>query len=696
VRVRYWRGPALPDHVRDVNRLRTIPTFVLAAITLCACASAQEPDSVFARRNYVKHEYRIPMRDGVKLFTVVYVPRDASAQHTYPMLMERTCYSIAPYGRDEYPRVIGPDPFTMRDKYIVVYQDVRGRYMSEGTFVNVRPFVPDSIKARDSTAVDEASDTYDTIAWLLKNVPYNSGLIGQWGISYPGFYTTMGALSGHPALVAASPQAPVTNFYFEDFHHDGALTQGYFYTYPVFGVQHPHPTTENWWMPEMQRVLGTVGQSGGGFFGGATRIRGLPDDYDYQLSLGPLRNTTERFYKDNFFWQEIVHHPNYDAFWQARAVGPDIAEHMATGAPMPAVLAVGGWFDAEDLYGPLKVHRTVQANDPRHFNGLVEGPFRHGGWAHRGIVHTVHGDIYFGDSLETRFQRDVEAKFFRHFLKDRGRGDVGLPNALIFDTGKKEWDSFSAWPPTGVSKKDLYLNSGETLSFDPPRAAVAGAAAEGDTREGTAAYSQYVSDPSEPEASRCRIPTIQGLTMYQYMSDDQRCFDNDRGVALFETPPLDHDVTLAGPIEAKLVVSTSTDASDYVVKLIDVYPMDEEDSPFRPDTTVHYAGYQQLVRGEIMRGRYRESFSDPKPFQPGRPTRVDFRLQDVLHTFRKGHRIMVQVQSTWFPAFDRNPQRYVPNIYEATKDDFVIATERVYHTPDRASHLEVGVLPEKP
>ncbi len=619
-----------------------------------SCTDAQGPD--FVRANYVKHEYRIPMRDGVKLFTIVYEPKDASPANTYPMVMQRTCYSVAPYGPDQYPTRIGPDPFMMRDKYIFVYQDVRGRYMSEGTWENVRPFIPDSIKAQDSTKVDEASDTYDTIEWLLKNVPDNNGLVGQWGISYPGFFTTMGALSGHPALVAASPQAPVTNFYFEDFHHNGALTQAYFYTYPLFGIQHPQPTADPWWRSGMVS-------------------EGLPDDYDFQLSLGPLSTTTERFYKDNFFWQEIVHHPDYDAFWQDRAVGPDLV-----GRHMPAMLTVGGWFDAEDLYGPLKVYKTVQAGGPEHFNGLVEGPFRHGGWSRQGITHTVHGDIYFGDSLEIGFQRDVEAPFFHHFLKDGGKGPVGLPNALIFDTGRKRWDSLDVWPPRDAVTRTLYFQPREGLSFDPPTG-------------GLAPYSQYVSDPAEPVPSRCRAPTIQGLTMYQYMSDDQRCFDDRRDVVTFETAPLTEDVTLGGEITAALWVSTSTSASDYVVKLIDVYPMDEPDSPYRPDTTVHYAGYQQLVRGEIMRGRYRDGFDHPEPFVPGRVTKVAFRLQDVLHTFEKGHRIMVQVQSSWFPAFDRNPQTYVPNIYEAKAGDFVTSTERVYHEPGRASGLRVQVVP---
>ena len=638
--------------------LRTALRTVCVAVAFAATAAAQESDSAFIRANYTKHEYHITMRDGVKLFTIAYVPKDASPTHTYPMVMQRTCYSIAPYGADAYPTRLGPDPFMMRDKYIFVYQDVRGRYMSEGTFVNVRPFVPDSIKARDHTKIDEASDTYDTIDWLVKNVPDNNGRVGQWGISYPGFYTTMGALSGHPALVAASPQAPVTNFYFEDFHHNGALTQAYFYAYPVFGIQHPGPTTENWWYPEYQKVTSV----------------GLPDDYDFQLGLGPLSTTTERFYKDNFFWQEIIHHPDYDAFWKARAVGPDIAGHK-----MPAMLAVGGWFDAEDLYGPLEVHRAVQATHPASFNGIVEGPFRHGGWSRTGVTHTVHGDIYFGDSLETKFQRDVEAKFFHHFLKDGGRGAVGLSNALIFDTGDKAWRSFDAWPATAAVHRELYFTANGGLSFDAPK--------------GGAAYDEYVSDPAHPVPSRCRPPTIQGLTLYQYMSDDQRCFDERRDVVTYETDSLAQDVTLGGEMTARLFVSTTGTDADYVVKLIDVYPMGTPDSPYRPDTTVHYGGYQQLVRGEIMRGRYRNSFDKPEPFVPGTVTNVSFRLQDVLHTFKKGHRIMIQVQSSWFPAFDRNPQRYVPNIYDAKASDFVKATQRVYHAPGRASGLEVEVLP---
>ena len=620
-----------------------------------ARAQAATADTSFVRENYTKHEYRIPMRDGVHLFTIVYVPKDASPTNRYPMVMMRTCYSIPPYGPDAYATSVGPNRFMMHEKYIFVYQDVRGRYMSEGTFVNVRPFVPDSIKARNRTAVDEASDTYDTVDWLVKNVPDNNGKVGQYGISYPGFYTSMGALSRHPALVASSPQAPVTDFFFEDFHHNGALTQAYFYAYPVFGIQHPAPTTQHWWMGEFQRV-------------GA---HGLPDDYFYQLSLGPLENTTSRFYRDNELWKDIVAHPNYDAFWQARAVPPDLRNVKH------AVMAVGGWFDAEDLYGPLTVYKTLRRNDPQAKATLVMGPFRHGGWAARNVTHTVHGDIYFGDSLEIKYQRDVETPFFHAYLKGDGRTD--LPEALMFNTGRKQWERFDRWPPPAATTKEYYFHADGSLSTTKPDDAQASV--------------EYPSDPKKPVPSRCAGPTIQGLTLYQYMSDDQRCFSTRPDVLTFQTDTLREDVTLGGEITAKLAVSTTGTDADFVVKLIDVYPPDMKNSPYQPDTNVYMAGYQQLVRGEIMRARFRKSFAAPQPFVPNQITEVDFRLQDVLHTFKKGHRIMVQVQSSWFPAFDRNPQKYVPNIYKAVASDFIPARQRVWTDRSSASGIQVQVLP---
>jgi putative CocE/NonD family hydrolase len=543
----------------------------------------------------------------------------------------------------------------LHEKYIFVYQDVRGRYMSEGDFVEMPPFVPDSIKARNRKAVDEASDTYDTIEWLLKNIPGNNGKVGQWGISYPGYYASMGALSRHPALVASSPQAPVTDFFFEDFHHNGALTQAYFYAYPIFGILRPRPTTENWWGPEEEKMASI----------------GLPDDYFFQLSLGPLATTTERYYKNNLLWRDIIAHPNYDAYWQSRAVPPDLrgVKH--------AVLVVGGWFDAEDLYGPITVYKTLRKYDNAANARLVMGPFRHGGWGARNVVHTVHGDIYFGDSLETKFQRDVEAPFFRAYLKGNGASD--LPGALMFDTGRKRWERFDRWPAPNATTRMYYFHANGSLTTSAPTE--------------TRTTLDYPSDPMKPVPSRCVEPTIEGLTLYHYMSDDQRCFTSRPDVLVFQTDTLREDVTLGGEITARLQVSTTGTDADYVVKLIDVYPPDAPNSPYQPDTTVYMAGYQQLVRGEIMRGRFRKSFATPEAFTSNRVTSVAFRLQDVLHTFKKGHRIMVQVQSSWFPAFDRNPQKYVPNIYEAKASDFIKATQRVWVGRDAASGIEVQVLP---
>ncbi len=622
-------------------------------LCLAATAHAQDSDSAFVRAQYTKFEYQIPMRDGVNLFTIVYVPKDASDGNRYPILLQRTPYSVAPYGPDKYRNFVSPNPFLMRDKYIVAYQDMRGRYMSEGKFEMVRPLLADSVKARNPKATDEASDTYDTIAWLLAHIPSNNGRVGQWGISFPGGLASMGAVSRHPALVASSPQAPVTDSYFEDFHHNGALTQGYFYAYPIFGVDRPGPTSEDWWLPHMVQD-------------------GLPDDYAFQLALGPLKTTTAKYYPNDRLWRDvIIAHPNYDTYWQSRAVPPRL-----TGIHH-AVMVVGGWFDAENLYGALKTYKTIKAQDPDAKVSIVMGPFRHGGWEAHHVVHTVHGDIYFGDSLETKFQRDVEAPFFHANLKGDGKTD--LPEALMFDTGRKNWRSFSRWPAPDATARRYYFQTDGALTSRAPTAAHA--------------RLSYVSDPAKPVPSRCIVPTIEEFTMYQYMSDDQRCDRSREDVLTFETGPLTQDVTLGGEIWARLQVSTTGTDADYVVKLIDVYPPNEPDSPYEPNSNIHYGGYEQLVRGEIMRARYRKSFVTPEPMKPGEITPVSFRLQDVLHTFRAGHRIMVQVQSSWFPAFDRNPQHYVPSIYQAGASDFVKATQSLWMDRQEPSYLEVQVVP---
>lgn len=602
----------------------------------------------WVKENYTKTEYDIPVRDGVKLHTIVYAPKDASASNTYPFLMQRTCYSVAPYGEGKFPGQLGPNKFLMKDKYIFVYQDVRGRYMSEGKWTNMTPQIPNKTQP---TQVDESSDTYDTIEWLVKNVANNNGRVGQWGISYPGFYTVAGALSQHPALKASSPQAPVSDFYFDDFHHNGAFTQGYFLTFPVFGIQHEKPTTSHWWMPQMIQEK-------------------TKDGYQFNLDLGSLKHF-DTYYKDNFFWQEHKDHPNYDEFWQKRSIIPHLKNVKH------AVMTVGGWFDAEDLYGPLTVYKTLEKNNPSTYNTLVMGPFGHGRWSAE-TGHTLHSNVYFGDSVATFYQREIESTFFKHFLKGAGDGKTGLPDAYLFNTGKKQWEKFERWPAAAAEKKTLYFHANGKLSFDAPSQA--------------ASKTAYVSDPLKP------VPYIEdntetmGFTPFNYMSEDQRFAARRTDVLTFQTEPLTEDVTLGGEIMAKLKISTTGSDADFFVKLIDVYPGDEPNHAFMPNKNVILSNYHQMVRSEIMRARFRNSFEKPEALVPNKVTDVNFRLQDVLHTFKKGHRIQIQIQSTAFPLFDRNPQKFVPNIYVANDSDFIKATHTVYHQKGASSAVEVQIL----
>ena len=619
--------------------------------TLPAGAQTRQSDSLFVRENYRKSEHLIPMRDGTKLFTAVYVPRDASTASRYPVLMQRTCYSVAPYGPDQYPRLLGPSRFLMRDKYIFVYQDVRGRYRSEGTWTNMTPHLASK---KGKKEVDESSDTYDTIDWLLKNVAHHNGRVGQWGISYPGFYTVAGAVDAHPALKASSPQAPVSDFFFDDFHHQGAFIEAYFLTYPVFGIQHGQPTAEDWFQKSMINL-------------------GTPDGIQFYLDLGPLKNA-DQYYKDNFFWQETVAHPNYDAFWQRRNILPHLRNVKH------AVMTVGGWFDAEDLYGPLNVYKTLEKNNPGTYNTLVMGPFGHGRWS-RETGHTLHSNVYFGDSLATFYQREIEARFFNHFLKGAGNGQTNLPEAYLFDTGRKEWKTFAEWPVKTSAKRSLYLGSGGGLTFEAPAGNASGAG-----------FSEYVSDPAKPVPYTEDLPSTLGFTPFNYMSEDQRFAGRRPDVLVFQTDVLAEDLTLGGEITAQLKVSTTGTDADWVVKLIDGYPPDEPNHPYMPKPGVVLGGYQQMVRSEVIRGRFRNSFEKPEPFVPNQVTDVIFRLQDVLHTFKKGHRVVVQVQSTWFPLIDRNPQKYVDNIFKAETSDFIRATHRVHHSNTQPSLLRVEVL----
>lgn len=610
--------------------------------------TAQEQKS-FVEQNYQKYEVRIPMRDGIKLFTAVYVPKDASKDKNYPFLMQRTCYDVAPYGLDKYPNNLGPNKYLMEDKYIFVYQDVRGRFMSEGTFDNMRPQI--NMEARRKIkATDESTDTYDTIEWLLKNIKFNNGKVGQWGISYPGFYAAAGTLANHPALKASSPQAPVSDFYFDDFHHRGAYYLSYFLVTPLFGYQKTENTPKEWYNDKFIRPT-------------------TKDSYQFFLDMGSLKNADKYYGQDNFFWQEIINHPNYDDFWQKRSLLPHLKNIKH------AVLTVGGWFDAEDLYGPLNIYKTIEKTSPNTpHNTLVMGPWSHGDWS-RTKKEQIIGNIYFGDNISDGYQKEIEMPFFKYYLK--GEGDTkNIAEACLFDTGTMEWKKFDKYPVPNVQKKRLYLHEKEKLAFDTAPNA-------------NNTFSEFVSDPANP------VPYSEDLnfvfTPRRYMTDDQRENSRRPDVLVFQSDVLTEDMTMTGELLAKLKVSiTGTDA-DWIVKLIDVYPEDTKNTDFTPKH-IKLAGYQFLVRSEIMRGRYRNSFEKPEPFTANQITNIDLPLQDVLHTFKKGHRIMVQIHSTWFPLIDRNPQKYVENIFKANDEDFIKATHKVYHSAENPSWIEVQLL----
>jgi len=629
------------------------------ALVLGPGSFAQRADEL--RAAYTKEEHLVPMRDGVRLFTSVYMPKDAS--RTYPILLNRTPYSVAPYGANAFPGSLGPSSRFASDGYIFVYQDVRGRLMSEGEFEDVRPFKPDKAGPKD---IDESTDTYDTIDWLLKHVPNDNGRVGMWGISYPGFYAAMGAVSQHPALKAVSPQAPIADWFIgDDFHHNGALYLAHaFGFYAGFGWPRPKPTKE----PGARFDYGTL------------------DGYQYYLSLGPLSRVNERYFKGQVkFWNDAMAHETYDAFWQARNIRPHLKDIR------PAVLTVGGWFDAEDLFGALEVYKNIERQNPGIDSGLVMGPWSHGGWAR--TEGSRLGDVTFGSKTSQYYQEKLEYPFFRSILK--GDGKHGLAEANVFETGRNRWHALPAWPPKGAARRALYLHAGGRLSFDPPAASGTPDGSLNGGQEGAGGYDEYVSDPAKPVPYTST--TASGMTR-EHMVDDQRFASRRPDVLVYQTDVLSEDLTVAGPIWPHLVVSTSGTDSDFVVKLIDVYPEDYPDpdpkaEPPSPWVVDHsrMGGYQQLVRGEVFRGKFRRSFERPEPFVPNEPATIEYVMPDVFHTFRRGHRVMVQVQSTWFPLVNLNPQRFL-NIHEAKESDFQKATQRVYRSPQRASRVELAVL----
>lgn len=607
------------------------------------------------KEHYTKYEYRIPMRDGVKLFTSVYVPKDTS--RSYPFLIDRTPYSVAPYGVDLYRTRLGPSPDFDKSGYIFVFQDVRGRYMSEGTFVEMRPHIDNKKSKQD---VDDSSDLNDTIDWLLKNVPNNNGNAGIWGISYPGFFTSASMIDSHPALKAASPQAPMTDLFMgDDAYHGGAfMLAANFGFYVLFKPQ------ENPELPPKTRP---------------DFDWGTKDAYEFYLNVGPISNLKKYLEGRSALWDDQVGHDTYDEYWKARNLAPHMKNIHC------AVLTVGGWFDAEDLQGPFSTFHSIDEKNPGIFNALVIGPWVHGGWARYDGEHL--GRVEFASNTGDYYRKNILFPFFEHYLK--GTPDPKLPKAYVFETGTDVWRQYASWPPKDVEKKTLYLHANGGLSFES-----AGSEAT--------AFDEYVSDPAKP------VPFVDYAALnvpQEYMVSDQRFAARRTDVLTYQSDVLQEDVTIAGPISPKLFVSSSGTDSDFDVKVIDVYPTDYPDSKQdairpedkdkprkdvgKPEFTM--SGYEQLVRGEPFRGKFRHSFEKPEPFTPGKVEEIDFNMQDVNHTFRRGHRIMVQLQSSWFPLTDRNPQTFV-NIPDAKPPDFVKATERVYHGKGQASGIVVGVL----
>jgi putative CocE/NonD family hydrolase len=616
--------------------------FLLTLHRLFADDKPADSTAAWLAEHYTKYEHRIPMRDGVRLFTRVYVPKDDS--QTWPILLTRTPYALKPYGVDNYTDPSGTFETLAKDRFILVTQDVRGRHASEGAFQHVRPFNP----AKGPKDIDESSDAWDTIDWLVKNVPNNSGKVGMFGISYPGFYTSMGMIDSHPALKAASPQAPISDWFMgDDLRHNGA-----FFLSQNFGFF--------WWFE--QKSDDPLRDEGRKF------VFHNPDGYDFYLRMGASGNSDKLFKGAIPAWTEFLAHPNYDSFWRARNIRPHLKNVRC------AVLTVCGWFDGEDLFGALETYRWTERQNPGITNLLVMGPWTHGQWG--GGDGDKVGDVNFRAKTGEFYREKIELPFFRHFLK--GDTNYAPAEAQMFETGTQQWRRFDAWPPKEAQAKTLFFHAAGKLAFAPPA-------------EGTVAFDEYVSDPAKP------VPfTMEVTTDYPrgYPTHDQRFAASRPDVLVYETEPLEEDLTFAGPLAVTLHVSTTGTDGDWVVKLIDVY---DPDFP-NPDPNPAYlvmGGYQQFVRGDVMRARFRNSFEKPEAMEPGKVTKIEFTMPDVLHTFRRGHRVMVQVQSTWFPLVERNPQTFVPNIAYAKPEDFKKATQRVYRAANAPSSLTVQVLPPR-
>lgn len=638
--------------------MRKLFLFIIAIHFIVFANAQYEQDSAWFRDNYIKKEVYITMRDGVKLFTSTYIPKEAAEKH--PVLLLRTPYSCFPYGETNYNPSFWQRYFRYyaRENYIVVFQDVRGRCMSEGSFVDVRPFNPNKKTNQD---IDEASDTYDTIDWLVKNIQNNNGHVGVMGISYPGFYSTMAALSGHPALKAVSPQAPVTDWFIgDDFHHNGAFFLMDAFTFYAGGFGTPRP------VPSLLR------------YKPAYKFNSS-DNYEIYLRTGALQNFMKLTGDSLQFWKDMYAHPNYDDWWKARNIRNFVNNVPAN----TATLVVGGLFDAEDCFGAWRTYESIEQK-AKNNNRLVMGPWYHGQWSSQDGTHL--GNVRFESNTSTWYQNNIEMPFFNYYLK--GKGDLSkLAEATIFFSGANEWKQFEQWPPADKKDEPIYLQPGGKLGWEKP-ALPAGRPAVKNS------FSEYISDPAHP------VPYTEDVHFTRtrdYMTDDQRFASRRTDVLTFLTDVLNNELTLAGAVVANLLTSISTTDADFVVKVIDVFPDDfkytgtETNQSRNGGGSVPMGGYQMLVRGEIMRGRYRKSFTWPESFKPNKIEQVTFELPDVAHTFKKGHRLMIQIQSSWFPLADRNPQKFV-NIYECTDSDFQKAVIRIYHDGTNSSSIILPVL----
>ncbi len=564
------------------------------------------------------------MRDGKRLFTAIYTPKVQSKK--YPILLNRTPYAIGPYGEDQFPPKLRPTEAFAKAGYIFVFQDVRGKFMSEGEFINMTPM---NTNKKNKKAIDESTDTYDCVDWCIKNIKNNNGRVGQWGISYPGFYTAAGMVNAHPALKAVSPQAPIVDWFTgDDFHHNGVLFVPHFFGFfASFGKERPE-LTKQW-------------NKGYDF--------PTNDGYDFYLNQVKSMKYVDSLYNGKIaFWKEITAHPNYDEFWKKRNLRPFLKDIK------PAVLTVGGWFDAENLYGALQVYQTVEKNSSKTNNKLVMGPWVHGGWnKSKGLG---LGDMSFKSNTSTYYQDSIEFPFFEAHLRNKTTDN--LPEASVFETGTNVWKSYETWPPKQTKESVLYLSNNETLRPFENKSLT---------------FEEYTSDPNKP------VPYMVNSEIgmqREYMVADQRFASTRTDVLVYKTEKLEIKRTITGSIEVELMVSSTNTDMDFVIKLIDVNP-----SKMPNDTIdgriVNVSNYQSLIRGDIFRAKYRNSFEKPELLVPGEMTKIKFTLNDINHAFLPGHQIMVQVQSTWFPLAERNPQQFM-NIFEAEEKDFIKGTNRIY------------------